>query len=320
MDANNLLAENFKDVGIRKIDFLRWIARPFQEAMLTTGIPEESLIKSVEIYRVLWTSIADQAFRGNASNNKLLALASQNAATTNKLEFYRFVCMPWVQLKTSNRMFDRWSYEVGSYGYDTLTPAMPADLALVNAFDGIIDTKITFVLDDWEVPYLRTTDDKNPGYSVFASLSKSQKLLALESLVGMRQDVSKWINESVNYPAKTDILYFSKLIDYESFLVLLDDFEINFPENAQKLLWAEMSFVRESARRLRKVLSEFEVRVRAMRRISQYAIEGSILLEKFGNSVFLCSEYPVAQVLKKLTLISDIPALFYAKDSDVKNI
>lgn len=321
MDVNNLLAESFKDVELRKIDFLRWVSRPFQAAMLNTDVPDESVSKAVEIYRVLWGSIADEAFRGNSSNNELLALASQDAAITNKLEFYRFVCMPWVKLKTSNGMFDGWSYEVGTYGYDTLTPAMPADLTLFNALEGIVDTKITFILDDWEVPYLRTTDYKKPGYSILSSMSQSQQLLALESLEGMREDVSKWINVSVvNYLVGTDILYFSKLIGYKSFLELLSEFEINFPENAQKLLNAEMAFVRESARRDKRTMSEFEIRIKAMRRISQYAVEGSILLETFGNSVFLCSEYPVAQVLKKLTLISDIPALFYAKDSDVKNI
>ena len=252
--------------------------------------------------------------RNNQLNNQLLKSVATATVQTGKLSLWRFICMPEISLETQNNQFKKWQYTFGSRRYDTLTPALPRDQQLIDGLkDRGINSELYFVIDDWEAPYLRTAKE-------FYSLPKDEKRKALEGLEPVRQQTSQWIYNTTNNTnlEPKDILYFSSRIEFPEFVDLMDAIPLELEPKYSGIYQEEQRFVQKSS----PELSLLEKDLKAARRIAQYAVEGSIIIESgLTNGLYLNSEYPVQQVWKKLTLLSpDIPTLFYVKDEEVKNI
>lgn len=318
---DNLLFELFKEEGLLKRQFRKWVRDPFEVAISgAEKLSREEEQVAATVYARLWLSNVQESTRGNMENNSLLATSSISAAKTGEIDFYRFVCMPYIGLVSDQGEFVSWKYVIGTYSYDTLTPAMSADKKLLSKFDGLVQPRMTFILDDWEVPFLRTNDLSDVQTSGFLGLNPAAQELALKELEKVRNDVTKWIaQKTADYQIVPEVKFFSEIVGYKNFVDLVSAFQLEAPTD-EGIYKAEVDFVRKSIEREAVKPSELGISIRASRRIAQYAVEGAILKEQFKNGIFLCSEYPTVPVWQKLNMISSIPSLFYVKDSEVKNI
>ncbi len=275
---------------------------------------QETIELAAKVYGFLMGQNKVENMRDNANNNILLAQIAIQAAISRRMDFWRFVCMPEISMVKDGSKFVDWNCEIGSPRYDTLTSALDRDSEILAGLQQLgIKPQLYFVLDDWEVPWLRSEQD-------FRALSRSEQQKALEALSGIRQQTTNWINENAgkNSVANSGIIYFSSLIGYQRFVDLMDAPRLESESTYQGVFSEEKRFVIESARR---VLTRQEADAKTGRRIIQYATEGSILANTFlTNGIYLNAEYPVQVVWKKLTLLADLPTLFYVTDKEVKNI
>ncbi len=274
---------------------------------------------AVAIYRFFRDSTEDPNQINNYSNNVLLGNVAISAAQTGNLDLWRFVCLPKLSLEVSDqREYARWKYDFSNHRYDTLKPVLPFDQRLIEGFRSFnINPSLTLVLDDLEAPYLRTTNHRKSGFSGYESLKKPEQARALAGLVEMRTSIRDWISESTqNLNCEANVIFFSEMVEYSTFADLLATFELEVDERHTKILNQEMQLVRE----IFPQISYLECRIYAIRRIAQYAVEGAILYPRVSSGVYLASEYPVNLVWKKLTLLADIPTLFYLQDKDVRNL
>lgn len=280
--------------------------------------------RTAKIYKFFREATLEKPQKDNYENNRMLAEISFEAALTGEVNLWRFVCMPELSMETDERgNFERWSYRLGKFRYDTLTPPLRFDRQLISGLRLLgLESSLTFVLDDWEAPYLRTTDPSKQGYSSFKSLSQSEQVRALEGLSDVRRAMVSWIEYKTTELGltpdivKPDTLFLSEIIDYRNFTDMLSALELELDENYINILNLEMNFVRDST----PGVSDQECRIKAIRRVTQYAVEGAVLGPIMKNRIFLSSEFPVNLVWKKLTLLQNLPTLFYVQDSDVKNI
>ena len=194
---------------------------------------------------------------------------------------------------------------------------MPFDQGVVDALVKIrIGINITYVFDDWELPFLRVLD-LNTGESPFMALSPLDRARSLVALETVKKSVKKWIVEKLskeNIPY--EIIFFSDLIPYQDFKDGVESLRFDTGSNLQGVFRAEEEFVRKAD----PYKSDMAVNRAVSTRIAQYAFEGIILREYFGWGIFLASEYPINTVWQKLSLFTGIPTLFYVTDRDVKNI
>ena len=284
----------------------------------------EAFKRTASIYKFFREATLERPQKDNFENNLMLAERSFEAALTGKVNLWRFVCMPELSMETNkNGDFERWNYRLGRFRYDTLTPPLRFDKKLITDLRLLgLKPSLTFVLDDWEAPYVRTIDASKQGYSSFKALSENEQLRALDGLFGMRKATLAWIEDkTVELGLTTDIikpniLFLSELIDYKEFTELLEALELELDENYLNILNLEMAFVRKST----PGVTDQECRIKAIRRVTQYAVEGAVLAPSMQKSIYLSSEFPVNLVWKKLTLLQNLPTLFYVQDIDVKNI
>lgn len=276
-------------------------------------VNENELKLASSLFQRLLDECKKPEMNGNKENNLLLARASIRAIQKGTMPLWRFVCMPRIGMVAKDSMFERWTCEIGDTRYDTLSPALSRDfniIELVRRHE--ITPNLYYVLDDWEVPWLRTESD-------FNKLFKDEKEKALQNLFSIRTQTKDWITGTTkafnNVP--NQILFFSELIDYQSFCDLMDAPRLEATEAYQGTFEQEYQFIKKAD----FFMNDFERRRAAMRRIIQYATEGSILANtSLGQGIYLNSEYPVQVVWKKLTLFAELPTLFYVTDKDVKNI
>jgi hypothetical protein len=294
-------------------DKLQKAAKPLAIAIGNDIENKDSILLATKIYRFLLSQTQLDNQKENSDNNSLLATVSVNAAISKRIDFWRFVCMPEVSIDVnSNNTFDTWDYTLGSERYDTLSPALQRDSEIIDGMRALgITPQLFYVLDDWEAPWLRAEN-------IFKKLSKSEQKKALEGLSDIRAVTSEWITKQTKEFDPSGIIYFSSLINYRTFIDLMDMPLLESQVEYKIILEEEKNFVKKSSRRNP---TDLEATAIAQKRIIQYATEGSILANTFlGNGIYLNSEYPVQVVWKKLTLFADLPTLFYVTDKEVKNV
>ena len=277
---------------------------------------EEVIRRAIQIYFVIQPLVKKEDQINNPKNNNLLVSSCLEAAKYGKLTAWRFVCMPKTDFNP-NDLDLPWKVTIGDARYDTLTPALPFDQGVVDALVKIrIGINITYVFDDWELPFLRVLD-LNTGESPFMALSPLDRARSLVALETVKKSVKKWIVEKLskeNIPY--EIIFFSDLIPYQDFKDGVESLRFDTGSNLQGVFRAEEEFVRKAD----PYKSDMAVNRAVSTRIAQYAFEGIILREYFGWGIFLASEYPINTVWQKLSLFTGIPTLFYVTDRDVKNI
>ena len=294
-------------------DQLQKAIKPLVVAVENDIENKNTILLATTIYRFLLSQTQLDNQKENAENNSLLATVSVNSAISKQIDFWRFVCLPEVSLGVnSNNTFDTWNYTLGSERYDTLSPALQRDSEVIDGMRALgITPQLFYVLDDWEAPWLRSEN-------TFKKLSKSEQKKALESLSEIRDVTSEWITKQTKQFEPSGIIYFSSLINYQTFTDLMDVPLLESRNDYKNTMEEEKRFVKESSRR---ILTDSEAYAIAQKRVIQYATEGSILANTFlANGIYLNSEYPVQVVWKKLTLFANLPTLFYVTDKEVKNV
>jgi hypothetical protein len=68
---------------------------------------KETIEKGWTMYQFLQSKVKNEDFKNNKENNILLLKASMSGALTNTLPFWRFVCMPEIELNTENGKFKK---------------------------------------------------------------------------------------------------------------------------------------------------------------------------------------------------------------------
>lgn len=272
--------------------------------------------RAIKIYFVLQSLIRKEEKLNNVLNNRLIASSCLEAARSGELTAWRFVCMPKTDFDPSDLDMP-WKVTIGDARYDTLMPALSFDQKIVEVLENIgVDVNITYVFDDWELPFLRVLD-LNTGESPFLALNPEDQESCITALRQVKKVVKKWVAKTLakgNVPY--DVIFFSDLIAYQDFKDGIESLRFDTGPNIQGVFKAEEEFVR----RADPYKSSMAVNRAVATRIAQYAFEGIILREYFEKGIFLASEYPIDTVWQKLNLFTKIPTLFYAKDEDVKNI
>lgn len=245
----------------------------------------------------------------NKQNKKAVSKAIEEAVEQDQLRLWRYVCIPRITIENNE-----WNLQFGDPRYDTLTQALSFDKDLISKLraEGIEPT-ITFVLNDWEIIYLRNKQQ-------FEALGSATQQRLVQELKQVQERISAWITTEAATSlgsAQFDIQYFTDIIDPIVFEELMLAMVIEESEETMGILRSELDFIRKAG----DVLTEEQALRMAMRRVAQYAVEGSVLQDWFGlGSLFLCSEYPIASVWKKINLLTTVPTIFYVNDRDVRNI
>lgn len=285
---------------------LRPFIKPLYTNLVTAamdGYDVEALSRSTQIYFLLCSYNTMQW--NNWDNNDLLALSAIQAAATGKLPFWRFVCLPYVELERDASAFVSWKYSIGSRRYDTLNPALRYDKKLLASCEQIgIQPTLTFVFDDWEALFLRCRGS-------YELLSKQDKQTALERLEEVRAATTQWIAESVQgRDIAYNTLFFSQLIGYQEFCDLMDSFQLDMQA---RVINEEARFIKEASKDITETQAQREAHIR----VSQYATEGALLQDQ---GIFLPAEYPITLVYTKLSLINKFASCFYVRDEQIKNM
>ncbi|PIR43656.1 hypothetical protein COV24_01635 [candidate division WWE3 bacterium CG10_big_fil_rev_8_21_14_0_10_32_10] len=289
----------------------RFVA-PFIQALEKSSYNSEFSLQSYALYTTLLN--ANQLQGKNYNNNFLLALASLEAVRSGKLNLWRFVCLPELNIYISQGKFIEWSCIFDTKRYDTLSPAISYDQKIVDSIvkNTLIDPTINLVFNDWEGLFLRTISN---NVNLYFSLDLLERKKAQASLKYVRSSIIKWVKSKTKYPY--NIMFISDFIDFDSFVDAMDSLSMESFELYKGIFNEELEFVNKSEPNI----GTLEKELKAMRRIRQYAVEGSVIGSSFlGQGVFLAAEYPVQQVWNKLTLLQPLSALFYVKDKDVRNI
>jgi hypothetical protein len=283
-------------------------------AALKGNVEDKNTIQlAAQLFAFLRSQIKVENMMENARNNELLAEVAVQSAVSKTIDLWRFVCMPEISMVSDQKTFIEWLCNMGTERYDTLSPALKRDAELIASCKELgITPKLYFVLDDWEVPWLRSEQQ-------FKSLSRPEQEKALDSLSSIRAQTENWIQETTQRCEITPgIVFFSSLINYQQFVDLMDAPLLESQAQYNGVFNEERRFVIESTRR--KLTNE-EANKKTSLRVIQYATEGGILASTFlGSGIYLNAEYPVQVVWKKLTLLSDLPTLFYVTDKEVKNV
>lgn len=298
-----------------KVDsFVSLFASVFRQE--TDELNEDVIRRAIQIYFVVQSLVKKEDQINNTKNNNLLVTSCLEAAKYGKLIAWRFVCMPKTDFDPGDLDMP-WKVTIGDSRYDTLTPALPFDQKIVEKLENIgIDVNITYVFDDWELPFLRVLD-LNTGESPFLALSPEDQESCIVALGQVKKVVKKWVAKTLaKRTVPYDVVFFSDLIAYPDFQEGVESLRFDTGPDIQGVFRAEEEFVR----RADPYKGDMSVNRAVATRIAQYAFEGIILSEYFRKGIFLASEYPIDTVWQKLSLSTRIPTLFYVKDEDVKNI
>jgi len=268
-------------------------------------VQNEATKKGIQVYKFLKELMVQDV---GTANRQLLSDLSFKAACEGKLMAWRFMCLPEVDLDVNTL---EWQAVFGTARYDTFTPSLDRDAQFLEGMRNLgIEVKLKIVLDDWEAPYLRSA-------SVFYKLSPEDQVTAIDNLKRLRSSIDQWVSKNSINGVPVQTLYISALVGFKEFVDLIDAQTLEMDPKYIGILSEEMRFVRESSGNV----SEYECQGKASRRIAQYAAEGSIIASSdLGSGIYLNSEYPTKQVWKKLTLLAQLPTLFYVADSEVRNI
>jgi hypothetical protein len=289
-------------------------------------VNEETAILSAKLFSVFLGCTRVSTQLRNKENNLLLARNVVESVKEGKVNLWRFVCMPKTTMIKKDNKFDRWEADFSTTAYNTLSPALFYDRDLLSKVLSLgLVPKLTYVLDDWEVPYIRMTDITETGFSKFKSLSQDERDIALKSLVEINVQVRSWIDkmmlaQNIRIPDFTNVRFLSGMIDYYEFIELMDTLFLEMDIESLGIFKQELEF----AEKYYPNINRQTAGIMAGRRITQYATEAVVInndtSSEFKNGIFLNSEYPTLPVWQKLNLVTRIPTLFYAEDEVIKNI